>query len=86
MRLCDAEGKATLLEPRNDAMNTSRSFKGELSFDEEEEEKDDMGLSTADADYYRKLRAEDERIQRLREKVAGGEAPITGCAPCCIVM
>ncbi|CAI5742689.1 unnamed protein product [Hyaloperonospora brassicae] len=87
MRLCDIEGKATLLEARNnDVTNTSRSFKGELTFDEEDEEKEDMGLSTADADYYRKLRAEDERIQRLEEKIAGGGAPITGCAPCCTVM
>ncbi|KAL3672404.1 hypothetical protein V7S43_003088 [Phytophthora oleae] len=85
MRLREEEGKGTMLESRN--ANTSRSFKGELTF-EEEEEKEDMGISTTGADYYRQLLAEDERIQQQRseEKLAKGEPPITGCAPCCLVM
>ncbi|KAG2782542.1 hypothetical protein Pcac1_g7773 [Phytophthora cactorum] len=87
MRLRDEEGKGTMLESRVGAINTSRSFKGELTFDEEEE-KEDMGLSTTGADYYRQLLAEDERVQQQRseEKLAKGEPPITGCAPCCTVM
>ncbi|KAI9990309.1 hypothetical protein PInf_021119 [Phytophthora infestans] len=84
MRLQDEEGKGTMLESR---VNISRSFKGELTFDEEEE-KEDMGISTTGADYYRKLLAEDERVQQERsdENLAKGEPPITGCAPCCTVM
>ncbi|KAL4109753.1 hypothetical protein PRIC1_001448 [Phytophthora ramorum] len=52
MRLRDEAGKATLLESRNGANNgiltngAQYSFKGELKFDEEDEEKEDMGLST----------------------------------------
>ncbi|KAG1705204.1 hypothetical protein DVH05_004137 [Phytophthora capsici] len=86
MRLREEGGKGTMLESRN--AHTSRSFKGELTFEEEEEEKDDMGISTTGADYYRELLAEDERIQKQRseEKLAKGEPPITGCAPCCLVM
>ncbi|CEG48515.1 Pleckstrin homology-like domain [Plasmopara halstedii] len=82
MRLRDEEGKGTML---NSVFNTSRSFKGELAFDEEEE---DFGLSTSGADYYRKLQVEEARIQKQRseEKVAKTESPITGCAPCCNVM
>ncbi|ETL33880.1 hypothetical protein F441_14129 [Phytophthora nicotianae CJ01A1] len=87
MRLRDEEGEGAILEPGAGAVNTSRSFKGELTFDEEEE-KEDMGLSTTGADYYRKLLAEEERVQQQRsdEKLAKGEPPITGCAPCCTVM
>ncbi|GMF30496.1 unnamed protein product [Phytophthora lilii] len=90
MRLRDQEGKSTLLESRNgvtDTINAAHSFKGELRFDEEEE-KEDMGLSTTGADYYRKLLAEHERVQQPRsaEKLANGEPPIAGCAPCCTVM
>ncbi|KAG7390085.1 hypothetical protein PHYPSEUDO_008788 [Phytophthora pseudosyringae] len=87
MRLRDEEAKGTMLESRKAATNTSRSFKGELTFDDEEE-KEDMGLSTTGVDYYRQLLAEDERVQQQRseEKLAKGEPPIAGCAPCCTVM
>jgi len=87
LRLRDEAGKSTMLESRTGAVHTSRSFKGELAFDDEEKE-EDMGLSTTGADYYRQLLAEDERVQQQRseEKLAKGEPPIAGCAPCCTVM
>ncbi|GMF17022.1 unnamed protein product [Phytophthora fragariaefolia] len=88
MRLHDEVGKSALLESRNGGtVNAPRSFKGELKFNEEDEEKEDMGISTTGADYYRELLAEDERIQQQRsDKLANGEPPIAGCAPCCAVM
>ncbi|CAI5745800.1 unnamed protein product [Peronospora destructor] len=87
MRLHDEEGKATFLESQNCTASTSRSFKGELTFDEEEE-KEDMSLTIIGADYCRRLLAEDERVQekRLAEKLANAEPPMTECTPCCILM
>ncbi|OWZ21720.1 Dynein light chain [Phytophthora megakarya] len=87
MRLRDEDGKATLLESRNGAITTSRSFRGELNFDDKEE-KEDMGISSTGTDYYRQLIAEDVRVQhqRFSEKLAKGEPPVTGCAPCCTVI
>ncbi|CAH0482258.1 unnamed protein product [Peronospora belbahrii] len=89
LRLRDENGKATVLESDNDTvLNTSRTFIGELMFDEEEEEKEDMSLTINGEDYYRELLAEDVRIhnQRLAEKLATGELPVTGCTPCCNLM
>ncbi|KAE9138811.1 hypothetical protein PF007_g1264 [Phytophthora fragariae] len=86
MRLQDEEGKPESCSGGvTGTMNAAHSFKGELRFNDEDEEKDDMGLSTTGADYYRKLLAEDERFQQQRsdEKL---EPPIAGCAPCCTVM
>ncbi|KAE9138128.1 hypothetical protein PF010_g1065 [Phytophthora fragariae] len=86
MRLQDEEGKPEFCSGGvTGTMNAAHSFKGELRFNDEDEEKDDMGLSTTGADYYRKLLAEDERFQQQRsdEKL---EPPIAGCAPCCTVM
>ncbi|CAI5705591.1 unnamed protein product [Peronospora effusa] len=88
MRLHDEEGKATFFESQNCTISTSRSFQGELLFDEEEE-KEDMSLTIISAEYCRQLLVEDERVQekRLAEKMATTEPPITGCTPsCCILM
>ncbi|RLN90072.1 hypothetical protein BBJ28_00010232 [Nothophytophthora sp. Chile5] len=86
LRLKDQEGKSTFLQSFD---GSQQPFKGELRFDEDEEEKEDLGVSTAGVDYYRELVAEDERVQEQREAdrlAHKGEAPIAGCAPCCIVM
>lgn len=93
MRLQDQEGKSALLESRNGGvtgtMAAGHSFKGELKFNDEDEEKEDMQLSSTGGEYYyRELVAEEERLRQLQsgERLVKGEPPIAGCAPCCTVM
>ncbi|KAI9923122.1 hypothetical protein PsorP6_001652 [Peronosclerospora sorghi] len=85
MRLYDdVNGQATVLDACHGA---PRSFKGELTFGEEEESKDEEGVSsTTGAEYYRHLVAEAERMEHERAAEKKDVPPWTGCAPCCIVM
>ncbi|RLN45244.1 hypothetical protein BBJ29_002535 [Phytophthora kernoviae] len=87
MRLQDQDGKTTtFMQSTNGSVNDTingvqYSFKGELKFDEEDEEKEDLGVSTTGADYYRELLAEDERVQAQRKSEQPSrkeEPPIAG--------
>ncbi|TYZ57649.1 hypothetical protein PybrP1_003401 [[Pythium] brassicae (nom. inval.)] len=81
--------------PGSFAVASRRSFKGDLSFgDEDEEEKEEekqtqkqalvAAESAEDLAYYRTLLAESELERERREAEKAGN--VSGCAPCCVVM
>lgn len=84
--------------PGSLAVESRRSFKGDLSFGDEDEEKEEdeekkqqtqkqalmVAESAEDLAYYRTLLVESELERERREAEKAGN--VSGCAPCCVVM